>query len=308
MTVGTTRTRTMAERTIPDIAALREICHRGKLEKDRRSWYAASRSVAIYITWMLIHTGVSANQVTLMTVSLSLAGAILLATPPAWLALGGAALLLAYHLLDKVDGDVARYRGTFSIVGVYMDEVGHGLAFSGLFFGLGLHLAWGAHTIAGAILPLAAGGLGALCMILIRHHKSAGFTLYAQYVLVQPALMPEAGGASDPHPLSREGAHQSRRGEGAPPRVSTRALATLRDTVLMLADFVFILALLIVGLLIEVTTGSAVFLAAVLVVEAALQATVLVALFLINSSTNIRAEVLRVDRLARERAERMRNV
>ena len=59
-----------------------------------------------------------------MTVSLSLGGAILLATPPAWLALGGAALLLAYHLLDKVDGDVARYRGTFSIVGVYMDESG----------------------------------------------------------------------------------------------------------------------------------------------------------------------------------------
>src|SRR5262245_1506560 len=106
MTVGTTRTRTMAERTIPDIATLREICHRGKLAKDRRSWYAASRSVAIYITWMLIHTGITANQVTFLTVSLALAGAILLATPPAWLALTGAALLLAYHLLDKVDGDV----------------------------------------------------------------------------------------------------------------------------------------------------------------------------------------------------------
>jgi hypothetical protein len=76
----------------------------------------------------------------------------------------------------------------------------------------------------------------------------------------------------------------------------------------MLADFVFILALLIIGLLIEVTTGSAAFLAAVLVVEAALQATVLVALFLINSSTNIRSEIVRVDGLARERAERMRNV
>jgi len=298
----------MAERSIPDIATLREICHRGKLAKDRRSWYAASRSVAIYITWMLIHTGITANQVTLMTVSLSLAGAILLATPPAWLALSGAALLLAYHLLDKVDGDVARYRGTFSIVGVYMDEVGHGLAFSGLFFGLGLHLAWGAETIPGAILPLAAGGLGALCMILIRHHKSAGFTLYAQYILVQPALMPEAGAEAAPHPLSREGAHRSRAGEGAGPGVPIRALATLRDTVLMLADFVFILALVLVGLLIEVTTGSAAFLAAVLVVEAALQATVLAALFLINSSTNIRSECLRVDRLARERAERMRNV
>lgn len=297
----------MAERSIPDIATLREICHRGKLEKDRRSWYAASRSVAIYITWLLIHTGITANQVTLMTVSLALAGAILLATPPAWLSLCGAGVMLAYHLLDKVDGDVARYRRTFSIVGVYMDEVGHGLAFGGLFFGLGLHLAWDAQTIAGATLALAAGGLGALCMVLIRHHKSAGFTLYAQYVLVQPALMPEAEDAPDPHPLSREGAHRSRRGEGAAPDGAVRALGTLRDTVLMLADFVFILALGMIGLLIEVLTGSAAFLAAVLVVEAALQATVLVALFLINTSTNIRAELLRVDRLARERAAESRH-
>ena len=298
----------MAERAIPNIATLREICHRGKLEKDRRSWYAASRSAAIYITWMLIHTGITANQVTLMTVSLSLAGAILLATPPAWLALCGVGLMLAYHLLDKVDGDVARYRGTFSIVGVYMDEVGHGLAFGGLFFGLGLHLAWGAETITGAILVLAAGGLGALCMVLVRHHKSAGFTLYAQYVLVQPALMPVAAPEADPHPLSREAAHRSRRGEGAWPGISGRALATLRDTVLMLADFVFILALVMVGLLIETTTGSAAFLAAVLVVEASLQAVVLVALFLINSSTNIRSECLRVDQLVRDRAARMRDV
>jgi len=215
--------------------------------------------------------------------------------------------MLTYHLLDKVDGDVARYRGTFSIVGVYMDEVGHGLAFGGLFFGLGLHLAWGAETIAGAILVLAAGGVGALGMVLIRHHKSAGFTLYAQYVLVQPALMPEGEPDGPAHPLSREAAHRSRRGEATSSSAWLRSLTTLRETVLMLADFVFILALVVMGLLIEVTTGSAAFLAAVLVVEAALQAVVLVALFLINSSTNIRSEILRVDRLARDRAARMRD-
>ena len=142
----------MAQRTIPDIATLREICHRGKLEKDRRAWYAASRGVAIYITWLLIHTGVTANQVTLMTVSLAVAGALMLGSPPAWLSLVGACTMLAYHLLDKVDGDVARYRRTYSIVGVYLDEVGHGIAFAGLFLGLGGHLAWGADSVARALL------------------------------------------------------------------------------------------------------------------------------------------------------------
>lgn len=295
----------MAQRTIPDIATLKELCHSGKLEKDRRSWYAASRGVAIYITWLLLHTGVTANQVTLMTVSLALVGAIMLATPPAWLALCGACTMLAYHLLDKVDGDVARYRRTYSIVGVYLDEVGHGVAFAGLFLGLGVHLAWGAETVAGAMLVLSASGLGAVCMVLARQHKSAGFLLYAQYVLVQPALMPEGRSPDRPHPLSREGAHRSRRGEVADIGASMRMIMSLRDTVLMLADFITILVLVIIGLIVQRVTGSAAFLTAVLVVEAILNTSVLLALFWINTSTNIRSECLRLDALARDRAARM---
>lgn len=294
----------MAQRTIPDIATLKEICHRGKLEKDRRSWYAASRSVAIYITWLLIHTRVTANQVTLLTVSLSFAGALMLASAPTWLALVGACTMLSYHLLDKVDGDVARYRRTFSIIGVYLDEVGHGVAFAGLFLGLGLHLAWGAETVGRTMLVLGAAGLGAVCMVLARQHKSAGFLLYAQYVLVQPDLMPEGAAAGAPHPLSREGAHRSRRGEVADIGARMRAVLRVRDTVLMLADFITILALVIVGLIVQQVTGSPALLVGVLVVEALLQAAVLLALFWINVTTNIRSECLRLDALARDRAAR----
>ncbi|MGH7730635.1 MAG: CDP-alcohol phosphatidyltransferase family protein [Candidatus Eiseniibacteriota bacterium] len=297
----------MAERTVPDVATLREICHRGKLEKDRRSWYAASRGLAIYITWLLLHTRVTANQVTLMTVSLALIGAILLATPPAWFALCGACTLLAYHLLDKVDGDVARYRRTFSIVGVYLDEVGHGIAFAGLFLGLGLHLAWGAETVARAIVVLAAGGLGATAMVLARQHKGAGFLLYAQYVLVQPALMPEGSSTERPHPLSREGAHLSRRGEVADLGAGHRAIMSVRDTVLMLADFITLLVLVMAGLVVQQATGSTAFLTGVLVVGAMLQLAVLLALYWINTTTNIRSECLRLDALARNRAARMRD-
>ena len=297
----------MAQRTIPDVATLREICHRGKLEKDRRPWYAASRSAAIYITWLLIHTGVTANQVTLMTVGLSLAGAIMLAASPAWLALCGACTMLAYHLLDKVDGDVARYRRTFSIVGVYLDEVGHGIAFAGLFLGLGVHLAWGAEKLPQAMLLLGAGGLGAVSMVLARQHKSAGFLLYAQYVLVQPSLMPEGVPPERPHPLSREGAHRSRRGEVADIGVGMRAIISLRDTVLMLADFITVLMLVFLGLTVQQVTGNAAYLGAVLVVEAVLQTAVLLALYWINVTTNIRSECLRLDALARDRAARTRD-
>ncbi len=291
----------MAQRTIPDIATLRQICHRGKLEKDRRPWYAASRGAAIYITWLLLHTRVTANQVTLMTVGLAVAGAMMLAASPAWLALVGACTMLAYHLLDKVDGDVARYRQTFSILGVYLDEVGHGLAFAGLFLGLGVHLAWGADTLPAAMLLMGAGGMGAVSMVLARQHKSAGFLLYSQYLLTQPALMPEGAPPERPHPLSREGAHRSRRGEVADIGVGMRAIISLRDTVLMLADFITVLVLAIVGLVVQQATGNAAVLAAVLVVEALLQGAVLLALYWINLTTNIRAECLRLDALARAR-------
>ena len=297
----------MAGRSIPDIVALKAICHRDKLGRDRRFWYGASRRVSIRVTWVLVHTGITANQVTLLTVSLALMGSLLVATPPAWLALCGASALLAYHLLDKVDGDIARFRRTYSIVGVYLDEVGHGLAFGGIFVGLGLHLAWGASTVEQAILVLAAAAIGAVSMVLARQHKSAGFLLFAQYVLTQPALLPEAEPAGSPHPLSREGAHRSRRGEATAAGAGARVLVALRDTVLLCSDFVMILVLVLTGLISQQLGGGVAFLTAVLLVEAVLQSAVLLALFWINTTTNIRSECLRLDALVRSREGKARD-
>ncbi len=291
----------MASRTVPDITTLRAICHRDKLERDRRPWYAAVRRISIYITWLLLHTGITANQVTLLTVAVCCTGVVLIAMPPAWVALSGASALLAYHLLDKVDGDIARFRRTFSIVGVYLDEAGHGVAFGGIFLGLGLHLAWGATTVDQAILVLATAGIGGVSMVLARLHKGAGFFLFAQYVLVQPALLPDRDPVASPHPLSREGAHRSRRGEATAGGPGVRILIALRDWVLLLADFVVVLLLVIVGLAIQLVSGDVTWLQIVLVVEAVVQATVLLALVWINYSFNIEAECLRLEALTRGR-------
>ena len=298
----------MTGRSIPDIPTLRAICHRGKLEKDRRPWYAGFRKMAIYITWLLIHTGITANQVTLLSVFLSVAGTLLLAMPAAWLALCGASAFLAHHLLDKVDGDIARFRKTFSIVGVYLDEVGHGLAFAGIFLGLGLHLAWGARTAGEAILVLGAASIGALSMVLARQNKSAGFLVFAQYVLVQPALLPDRGTAASPHLFSRDAVHRSRRGEaGEAQGAGAEILTGLRDSVLLLSDFTVILLLVLVGLVIELFHGQVAFLRVVLVAGAILQATVLLALIWINYSTNVETECLRLNALLKSRDRRTRD-
>src|SRR5262245_25224689 len=85
----------MAGPSVPDVATLRAICHREKLARDRRPWYVASRRISIYLTWLLAHTGVTANQVTLFSVVLASTGGVLLAAPSAAFSLCGAAALLA---------------------------------------------------------------------------------------------------------------------------------------------------------------------------------------------------------------------
>jgi phosphatidylglycerophosphate synthase len=66
---------------------------------------------------MVILTPLSANQVTLMSGLAGVLAALLLSDGRYWCAVAGAALILVMELLDQVDGEVARYRGTASIKG-----------------------------------------------------------------------------------------------------------------------------------------------------------------------------------------------
>src|SRR5262245_4098655 len=175
----------MSRTQVPGIATLRAICHGAKLAHDPRPVYVLTRRVSIYLTWLLLHTGLMPNQVTALTVLLGFLGSVLLALPGGGWALAGALAFLAHHLVDKVDGDIARFRKVYSIVGVYLDELGHGVAFGGIFLGLGVHLAWGSEGI-GRIATLATAAVGALAMVLGRHHKSIGFQLYAQHAMSRP--------------------------------------------------------------------------------------------------------------------------
>jgi len=279
---------------VPDIATLRAICHSGKLATDRRPVYVLTRRVSIYLTWLLLHTGIRPNQVTMVTVALGVTGSALLSLPgPGW-AIAGALVLLAHHLVDKVDGDIARFRKIYSIIGVYLDELGHGLAFAGIFVGLGLHLAWGAEG-AWRIGVLAAAAVGAVAMVLGRHHKSIGFQLYAQHVLAHPELRPREEEKRPWTALSREATHQDRGGAGG----RRSGIARLRDAVLQLSDFSLMVLLVLAGALVELWTGRDSLLRATLIAEAALQSAVLTALVAVNVAVNVESEVRRLDRMAR---------
>jgi len=287
---------------IPSVATLQQQVHRGKLEGDRRAWYAWSRRLSIHLTWVLLHFPIRPNQVTAVSVAFAVTGAALLAATRPWIALIGALALLAHHFLDKVDGDIARYRGTYSLRGVYLDDVGHALAAGGLFLGLGLHLARGSGSAGLAL--LAAAAIGGMAMVIGNQSKNAGFLLYARAVLAQPELLPGKRPASALAALSREATHEDR-GPAAPTARATW-LARLRDAVLIAADYTLMLPLAATGLLVQALGGGRTFLTVLLVAECALQVAVLAALIAINYAFNVENEVLRLERITRSRNDATR--
>lgn len=135
---------------------------------DRRSgehWVGRlyMRRLSPYLTWVLVRTPISPNQATGLMIVAGVAAGAVLAIGGLWSAVLAAVLIQLYLLLDCADGELARFTGKTSIVGVYLDRVGHYLAEAGLLIGLGIRAQEG---LAGGWAQL--GVLGALGAILIK--------------------------------------------------------------------------------------------------------------------------------------------
>lgn len=110
----------------PSLAELSDRCQK----PDHRrvgNWVARhiTRPAALPITWLIIPSGISANTLTLIAWGFGSAAAAAFAwgTASSWLA--AALLLQLWYLLDHVDGQMARYRGTDSLDGVQLDYLMH---------------------------------------------------------------------------------------------------------------------------------------------------------------------------------------
>ena len=297
----------MTRSPVPDIATLRAICHTGKVSKDSRFWYVMSRRISIYMTWLLLHTQVRPNQVTLATVALAFLGVCLLAARAPGIALWGAIALVAHFFLDKVDGDIARFRKIYSLAGVYLDYFGHSIVYGGIFAGLGLHLARHAQSADASIVVLGAAAVGALAMEIGNQHKNAGFLLFARSVLTQPELLPAQQRTHGLHLLSRQATQEARalhaRASGS---LVEWLIGRVRDGVLLISDYSVMLPLVTVGLIVEVASGDLRFLTGAFFFEAFVQAAVLLGLVWINYSVNVEAECLRLEALIQRRDDAAR--
>lgn len=129
----------------PTPPTLEELRRRELQSSDARigNWLARrfARPTAIYGTWLAVRLGASANQLTIAALAASLISALAIATGTRIGFVCGSLVGLLAFWLDRVDGQVARWRGTAGLSGVYLDYLMHHAATLALGFALGYGLA-----------------------------------------------------------------------------------------------------------------------------------------------------------------------
>lgn len=148
--------------------SLADIRTRGLVGRNDRyhtpSWFGrrVTRRLSPYVTWLFLRLGISANQCSVLRVVLVFAiGPLFLLPNPVWWIV---AVFARYGtvVLDCVDGELARLRGTASPEGTFVDE------FTGMvcgratitFIALGLYFMLGGHVVVIALFGLMGMTLG----------------------------------------------------------------------------------------------------------------------------------------------------
>jgi phosphatidylglycerophosphate synthase len=127
----------------------------GKLYVRKVSPYATRLLLGLHpntVTWLMIGVGVAA-------------GAALAIGDGVWPALAAFVLIQLQILLDCSDGEVARWKGISSPVGVYLDRLGHWLTETALPIGLGIGAGEPLLGLVAAVLQLLIKGESALVAV-----------------------------------------------------------------------------------------------------------------------------------------------
>jgi phosphatidylglycerophosphate synthase len=153
--------------TRPSLAELRAVAQPESTMSRRNAehWLArlVLRKVSLPITRELLRTPVSANQLTGLMIVVGLLAAVAAAFGGLVWAIVAFVGVQVYFLLDLCDGEVARWRRTTSVTGVYLDRVGHYIVEAALLSAYGLR-AGGQHFGGWSTLGVAAG----LCALLVK--------------------------------------------------------------------------------------------------------------------------------------------
>jgi phosphatidylglycerophosphate synthase len=97
------------------------------------------RPLSVPLTWAALRLGLSANGVSYISVIFSVSGAILFSLKGSGLPLWGALLLNVFSVLDCVDGNISRVRGTAGPWGGWADAVMGFIAYTAVFLSTGIY-------------------------------------------------------------------------------------------------------------------------------------------------------------------------
>ena len=106
---------------------------RQKEDKETVWVYYVTRKISFWITPFFLKLGISANQASFITIITGIVAAILIMIGDYWIVLAGAILMQFWLILDSIDGNIARYRKTFTSFGKFLEEL-DGTIMSALFF------------------------------------------------------------------------------------------------------------------------------------------------------------------------------
>jgi hypothetical protein len=194
----------MSERS-PSLTELRARAQKGRhREVGNVLARRYARPSAIYGTWLAVRLGFSAHQVTLAALASSLAAAGAIGTGNRSGFVLGVALLHLAFWLDHVDGQVARWRGTASLDGVYFDYLMHHAAGATLGFALGFGLAVRTGSLPWAIAGFAiAVGWGFLSL----HNDCRYKAFFQRLKSTERSFRVDGGSGGKPTPAARPPRH-----------------------------------------------------------------------------------------------------
>ncbi|MFL5844390.1 MAG: CDP-alcohol phosphatidyltransferase family protein [Solirubrobacteraceae bacterium] len=154
----------------------------GRLYVRRISPYATRLLLGLHpntVTWLMIGVGVAA-------------GGVLAAGDEVWTALVALVLIQTQILLDCSDGEVARWKGISSPVGVYLDRLGHWLTETALPIGLGVGAGEPVLGLVAAVLQLIIKGESALVAVARHETGMPKLADRADVVAPRPSLLAAA--------------------------------------------------------------------------------------------------------------------
>jgi phosphatidylglycerophosphate synthase len=138
---------------MPSIAELRAVTQPESLllRPGEEHWAGRlyMRRLSPYVTRVLVATPLSADAVTALMIAAGILAAFPLTLPGILPAVGAVLLAQIWLLLDCCDGEVARWRRTFSPVGIYLDGLSHFATQAALPAALGIRADGGWDSIGG---------------------------------------------------------------------------------------------------------------------------------------------------------------